>query len=280
MVNTAHSVMTGLEVHVPFHYVQLTDPGAVGANLFWLDTTTNAIKRRNVGNTAWDAIGTGATGPTGATGGLGPQGPNGIAGSVTVSGSPPYICVQDQKGSGIGGGTFVSGSYLTRTLNTITVNDLNLAVLNAATSQITLPAGTWRTTIHVAAFAIGLHKIRLQNITAGAPLLIGLSAVSANTDNSGSDAFLKGRFELRSPSVLEVQHRGSVTFADTRARGDPSSFGDIEVYAVAEFWLVGGPPPFFGLANPNPPLGTLAARAATAVLYRNLSSPLTLGVPG
>lgn len=42
-----HSQMRGLETHEPYHFVQETDPGAVGSGLYWLQLSTAAVKRRN-----------------------------------------------------------------------------------------------------------------------------------------------------------------------------------------------------------------------------------------
>jgi hypothetical protein len=46
------------------HYSQAADPGAVGADLLWWNTTTRCLLVRNAGNTAWEVLGgTGAWQP-------------------------------------------------------------------------------------------------------------------------------------------------------------------------------------------------------------------------
>lgn len=55
-----HSTLTGIELHESFHYVASSDPGAVGAGKYWLDTTTATspiLKRRNAANDGWDTVG-------------------------------------------------------------------------------------------------------------------------------------------------------------------------------------------------------------------------------
>ena len=44
-------------------YIQSADPGAVGAKVMWLDTTSGStletgalLKKRNAGNTGWDTV--------------------------------------------------------------------------------------------------------------------------------------------------------------------------------------------------------------------------------
>ncbi len=56
---TLHSSLTGLQLHEPFNYAQNSDPGAVGAGKYWLDTTTTpyVLKRRNGGNDGWVTVG-------------------------------------------------------------------------------------------------------------------------------------------------------------------------------------------------------------------------------
>lgn len=53
--------MQGLELHEPYNYVQETDPGAVGANLYWLQVSTGTVKRRNSDNSGWNGIGGGTS---------------------------------------------------------------------------------------------------------------------------------------------------------------------------------------------------------------------------
>jgi hypothetical protein len=60
VAEVAHSGLTGANLHVPFHYIQDADPGAVGAGKFWLDTNSGPplkLYRRNAGDAGWDEIG-------------------------------------------------------------------------------------------------------------------------------------------------------------------------------------------------------------------------------
>lgn len=65
-MTSLHSDLTGpTNLHEAFHYVQTSDPGAVGAGKYWLDTTGGSpftLKRRNAGDTNWDVIGASAAG--------------------------------------------------------------------------------------------------------------------------------------------------------------------------------------------------------------------------
>lgn len=244
---SAHAILTGLQLHTPFHYEQTTDPGAVGAGLYWLNTSTFAINRRNDSNTAWNTVAGPVAGATGATGAPGIV-------AVSIQGGQPYINVQDQKLSGTAGGTFTQGAWQTRALTTVTNNDQNLAVLNPTTNGILLTAGTWRATISCpASGAVGLHKARLRDLTTGGVLLYGTSEQTAASQTSR--AFISGTFPLNSARSVVVEHQCAATVS-TSGFGAAASFaGAPEIYTVVELWLVGGPPPFFGdtrlTENPN-----------------------------
>lgn len=54
---STHSLLQGLQLHEPYHFVQETDPGAVGSAKYWLKVSTGIVKRRNADNNGWDAIG-------------------------------------------------------------------------------------------------------------------------------------------------------------------------------------------------------------------------------
>lgn len=66
MSNIVHSTLAGAELHVP-GYAQNSDPGAVGAGKYWINTTTTgewALKVRNTTNTGWELVADPAIGST------------------------------------------------------------------------------------------------------------------------------------------------------------------------------------------------------------------------
>ena len=54
-----HAELAGTELHEPYHYVTDADPGAVGAGLYWLDTSAEPYTewRRNDANDGWVRVG-------------------------------------------------------------------------------------------------------------------------------------------------------------------------------------------------------------------------------
>lgn len=136
--------------------------------------------------------------------------------------------IRDEKASGTDGGTFTSGSWQTRTLNTVKTNEIIGASLSS--NQITLPAGTYE----IEAFSIGyrceLHKTRLRNISDSSDLLIGSSERSYTTGRTSSKSKLRGRFTIAASKTIELQHRCSSTYS-TEGYGVACSFGVVEVYS-------------------------------------------------
>lgn len=147
----------------------------------------------------------------------------------------PYINVQDQKASGTAGGTFTSGSFQTRTLNTLQSDSAGIASL--ASNQLTLPAGTYRCNIQCPSMLTNTHKARLQNITDAVTVLLGTSEQTQSSANVSTKSRIAGRFTLTKTTVLEVQHQ-ALTTGTTSGFGPAASFGT-EVYTIAEFWKEG-----------------------------------------
>jgi len=134
---------------------------------------------------------------------------------------------REEQSSGTTGGTFTSGSYTKRTLNTTVVN--NITGCSIASSVITLPAGTFVVTGFAPAQEVGRNKLRIQNMTASTTLQIGNNCF-ANTTDGNSIATVNTVFTLASASTIELQHRCAVTVA-SYGLGLACSFSDVEVYA-------------------------------------------------
>lgn len=137
-------------------------------------------------------------------------------------------CVlSEEQTSGTAGGTFTSGSYQTRTLNT-TSGSCNFVTLTS--NQFTLTAGQYELEADAPAFKVDEHKIKIRNITAASDTAIGTSESTASTDDVVTRSFLSAAFTLTSSATFELQHRGSTTRA-TDGFGLANTFGDDEVYS-------------------------------------------------
>lgn len=153
----------------------------------------------------------------------------------TIIVAVPYVNVQDQKSSGTAGGTFTSGADQTRTLNAVDSDVAGIATLSA--NQITLPPGTYRTSIHCPAISVGAHQALLYNVSDAIVIKRGTVMQSGTSDGTGNDSIIQTKFVLSGFKVLEVRHRCTTT-KSSDGFGVAGSFGT-EVYTIAEFWKEG-----------------------------------------
>lgn len=127
--------------------------------------------------TAWtitqSSPGTAIAGPLAASGitGAAESGANtditSLSGVTSINGvavNGEVIHVRDQKAAGVDGGASGAGSQV-RTLNTVVLNTIAGASLNLTTSEVTLPAGTYRVFARAPAYASNEHRVRLVNVT-------------------------------------------------------------------------------------------------------------------
>jgi hypothetical protein len=146
-----------------------------------------------------------------------------------------HVVVADEQGAGTDGGTFTSGAWRTRTLQTIKRN-VNSSLLALASNQIRLKAGTYRCHIVTVGHACALHKARLYNTSSSVTLAVGTNAKSDASDATPTNSVIIGYFTVADDNqLLEVQHQCSATKA-TNGFGIACNMGEVEVYTVAEFF--------------------------------------------
>lgn len=154
------------------------------------------------------------------------------AGSANQVATAPDIILQDQKTSGTAGGTFTSGAWRQRTLNTVVRNVIAGASL--ASNQITLPAGTYFARWSAPAYGVVLSQSRLFNATdstvIGYGQSMGASGASMTLLSNGEAVFT-----LTSGKAIEIDHQCGTT-GTTTGFGQPVSFGNIEVYSDLMIW--------------------------------------------
>lgn len=148
-----------------------------------------------------------------------------------------YAYVREEQTQNTNGGTFTSGSWATRVLNT-EVNDAS-GIVALASNQITLAAGTYVVLCRAPAYGVDRHQLRLQNITDAATLLTGSSHYDSNNAGSGvqgpaDEAHLRGQFTISGTKAIELQHKCQTTLA-TFGLGVAANL-TTEVFAEVEIW--------------------------------------------
>ena len=133
----------------------------------------------------------------------------------------------DVKGSGTVGGTFTSGAWRVRTLNTEVYDPAGVVTLDAPNNRFTLGAGTYLLLGLMPAFEVINHRARIWNVTDTAALAYSQNARSAA--NTQTNALLLTVFTIAGDKVYQVEHQCSST-RDTFGFGYPDNFGDAEIY--------------------------------------------------
>jgi len=149
-------------------------------------------------------------------------------------GSVSYALYRDEKANNTNGGTFTSGAWQTRELNTESFDPDGIGTL--ASNQITLSAGTYIITARAPAVNVNRHQCRLQNITAGTTIAFGASAFVGTA--GGGDSVVTARVVLAVTTAIELQNRCQSTVA-TSGFGAAVSFGNIEVYSEVYIQKIG-----------------------------------------
>lgn len=150
----------------------------------------------------------------------------------TTPGDVMYALIRDEKAQNTNAGSFSSGAWRRRDLNTV-VSD-NGGFVTLASNQITLTAGAYRCHIRCPAYQVSRHQARLYNVTDGLTLALGGSVRTAPTGGTQNESVIVGFFTLADSKVLEVQHRCESSLSNT-GFGVAANF-DIEIYTTAEFW--------------------------------------------
>ena len=120
-----------------------------------------------------------------------------------------YAVINDTKPYNQGGGTFNSGAWRTRILNTEVFDPDN--IVSISSNQFTLQAGTYYIRAQAPAYRVDQHHIRLRNITDSTTDGVGSVGMSSSSFASITLSLLTTRFTISSAKVFEIQHYCSTT---------------------------------------------------------------------
>lgn len=157
----------------------------------------------------------------------GTWGVNGIVTQPSGYSSTLVTRIWDQKSVGTNGGTFNSGAWQTRTLNTIAANNNSITLSN---NQFTLTHGLYEIRVTVPAYRVGNHQARLRNVTDNVTVKNGSSVYSKNNSNgSSTESVIEARIAVTQTKTFEVQHQANSSQAND-GFGFAAGFGDAELY--------------------------------------------------
>jgi hypothetical protein len=126
---------------------------------------------------------------------------------LTATTKTYLLHVRDEKTSGTLSGTFTTGSFQTRVLNTVVTNEILGASL--ASNTITLPAGTYYVEATLPAFNTNGHKSQLYNVSDTSSIIEGTGGYSGSSVQD--TAHVKGRFTLAAEKDVTLRHSCQTT---------------------------------------------------------------------
>ena len=144
-----------------------------------------------------------------------------------------YAIICDQKGSGVDSGTFTSGDWRHRDLNTeIADSD---GIVSISSNLFTLQAGTYLILASAGGHKVGRHQIRLYNNTDSAVAAYGSSEYANSTHHMTSRSFLQTRIVISGAKAFKIEHRGEDTrsndgFGESNDWSSSNQFTQIEIY--------------------------------------------------
>lgn len=148
-----------------------------------------------------------------------------------------YIHIREQQTAGTHGGTFTSGAWRTRTLNTILVDETGVVTLGS--NQVTLPAGTYIMAIDAPVMRTLHVRARLRDVTNSVDLGLSNSQwVDNGADSVQSASTITGQFTLDDSAAVEVQHWGTETEATTGLGQANSIDSKDEVHTTLQLWKI------------------------------------------
>lgn len=138
------------------------------------------------------------------------------------TGNPISIAIiAHQEASATGGGTFNTGAWETRNLNTV-ISD-NDSIVSLSSSQFTLAAGTYFINWRATSYRTEYHVAKLYDITGTADIGFGMPVRSSDPTISSSVSEGSSIITIASSNVYEIQHRCSDSEA-TYGFGIPTGF--------------------------------------------------------
>jgi hypothetical protein len=195
-------------------YVELEAPATAGSNTLVLPTNNGTsgqyLQTNGSGTLSWQTVAT----P-----------------SVAFE---SYAVICDQKANDTVGGTFTSGAWRTRDLNT-ELTDVD-GIVSISSNQFTLGAGTYLICWSAPCFGSNRHQTRLYDVTNTSVLRSGTSEYANQTNSVQTRSEGWHRLTITGNTTYEIQHRCQTSSGGTTGFGIDSNFGEVETYTVVQIY--------------------------------------------
>jgi hypothetical protein len=143
-----------------------------------------------------------------------------------IYGLQQYAIIEDQKSNGTDGGSYTTGSFVSRTLNTIVADTIGITL---SSNQITLSSGVYKFEIQAPGNSCDRTKAILINITDSTNALIGTSTMSNPSAATQTYSFINGILTISSSKTFAVQQYFQSS-ATSFTGGVATAAGITEVY--------------------------------------------------
>jgi len=143
----------------------------------------------------------------------------------------PYIAsavLREQQTAGTDGGTFTSGAWQKRVLNT---EEDASGIVTLASGVFTLQAGTYFITGGACGYSTNYHQTRIRNTSDNTTPIVGVKAWSSSANAGWSYSNLMGFITITGSKTFELQHRCGTTRATDGFGLSSGNSGEVEVYA-------------------------------------------------
>lgn len=138
-------------------------------------------------------------------------------------------CLVDEKANNNAGGTFTSGAWQHRDLQTEYYDTIGITF---GTNTFILPAGTFYIDWSCPAENVYSHQARLYNVTSAGVVKYGSSEYAKrSTAQTQSRSFGSATITLGTTATFKIEHRCNTTQA-TEGFGVCGNFGNVEVYTI------------------------------------------------
>ena len=145
-----------------------------------------------------------------------------------------YAIFEDQKANTVAGGTFTSGAWRTRDLNT-TIANTDTTNITLGTNEFTLLAGNYLIKWFATADQVDLHLSSLYDVTGAAYIEYGSTEDLGDAMQITNKSIGATRVTPSGSNVYEIRHNNETTKA-TIGFGAGASFGFVNSYCLVEIY--------------------------------------------
>lgn len=124
------------------------------------------------------------------------------------AGGHQFAIIKEIAASGANGGSFFSGAWRTRVLDTEIDPD---NIVSLANNQFTPIAGNYILVAEATAVSVNVHQSRLENVTQASTVEAGTSEYALDYATVSTKSVIRARFVANGTDAYEIQHRCSAS---------------------------------------------------------------------